>query len=60
MHMYTKFKLMIYLQKVGLHKRGKACLIIFSVPEVKILTSLSYYIASIWNCSVGKSNYHHQ
>ena len=36
--------MMIYLQKVGLHKRGKACLIILSVPEVKILTSLSYYI----------------
>ena len=33
----------IYLQNVGLHKRGKACLVFFSVPEVKILTMLSYY-----------------
>ena len=35
---------MFYLQKVGLHKRGKACLVFFSVPEVKILIMLSYYI----------------
>ena len=36
--------IMICLQKVGLHKRGKSCLVFLSVPEVKILTSLSYYI----------------
>ena len=28
----------------GLHKRGKTCLVFFSVPEVKILILLSYYI----------------
>ena len=27
-----------------MHKRGKACLVFFSVPEVKILILLSYYI----------------
>ena len=27
-----------------MHKRGKTCLVFFSVPEVKILILLSYYI----------------
>ena len=33
----------IYLQNANLHNRGKACLVFFSVPKVKILTMLSYY-----------------
>ena len=32
-----------HLQNAQLHKRGKACLAFFSVPEVKILILLSYY-----------------
>ena len=32
-----------YLQNVHLHKRGKTCLVFFSVPEFKILVLLSYY-----------------
>ena len=36
--------MLFYLQYAGLHKRGKACLAFFSIPEVKILILLSYYM----------------
>ena len=32
------------LQYAGLHKRGKTCSVFFSIPEVKILILLSFYI----------------
>ena len=51
---------MIYLQN-GLHKRGKkTCLALFSVPEVKILTLLSYYtvlgIVQLLNLTISINN----
>ena len=50
---------MIYLQN-GLHKRGKTCLAFFSVPEVKILTLLSYYmvfgVVELLNLTISLNN----
>ena len=36
----------LLIQYAGLHKRGKTCLVFFSVPEVKILILLSYFTLS--------------
>ena len=50
---------MIYLQN-GLHNRGKTCLVLFSVPEVKILIVLSYYmvlgIVQLLNITISLNN----
>ena len=43
--MYVYNSVLIYLQSHGLFKRGKGRCINFSVPEVKILILLSFFIA---------------
>ena len=43
MRILCNYVYIFYLQNARLHKRGKTCLAIFSVPEFKILILLSYY-----------------